>query len=80
MKPVPPCRRCEERTMGCHASCERYREYKEEVAAYNVKVNAARDRETQATRFMVEQDKRVRIATQVRYLNRKNNGLKEVKE
>ena len=66
--------------MGCHASCARYREYKDEVAAYNVKVNAARDRETQVTRFMVEQDKRVRIATQVRYLNRKDNELREVKE
>lgn len=66
--------------MGCHASCERYRAYKGDVEAYNVKVNAARDRETQVTRFLVEQDKRVRIATQVRYLNRKNNELREVKE
>ena len=26
-RPVPPCKGCEDRTVGCHSVCERYQEY-----------------------------------------------------
>lgn len=35
-KPEAPCRDCEDRTLGCHATCKRYESYvdsKEEYAA-----------------------------------------------
>ena len=29
----PPCKGCEDRAVGCHGSCERYKQYKAELAA-----------------------------------------------
>lgn len=30
---TPPCKGCEDRAVGCHGSCERYKQYKAELAA-----------------------------------------------
>lgn len=30
---TPPCKGCEDRAVGCHSSCERYKQYKAELAA-----------------------------------------------
>lgn len=27
----PPCKNCADRTVGCHAGCERYREFRAEI-------------------------------------------------
>lgn len=29
----PPCKGCEDRAVGCHGNCERYKQYKAELAA-----------------------------------------------
>ena len=29
----PPCKGCEDRAVGCHGACERYKQYKTELAA-----------------------------------------------
>ena len=29
----PPCKGCEDRAVGCHGKCERYEQYKAELAA-----------------------------------------------
>ena len=29
----PPCKGCEDRAVGCHSGCERYKQYKAELAA-----------------------------------------------
>ena len=28
-KPMPPCKDCRDRQVGCHAACEKYREFTE---------------------------------------------------
>ena len=28
MKPKAPCKGCEERALGCHSTCERYKEFR----------------------------------------------------
>ena len=55
-RPESPCLDCEDRREGCHAVCERYKDYTEELAEYNAEVKANRLREyvgsiTDRTRF-----------------------------
>ena len=38
-----PCRNCTDRTVGCHCSCERYIEWKNNIA--KVKNNIAKERD-----------------------------------
>ena len=37
-KPQGPCRGCEDRAEGCHAKCERYETFREELREYQRKV------------------------------------------
>ena len=32
MKPMPPCKDCEDRELGCHSTCEKYIEFTKEKA------------------------------------------------
>lgn len=41
-KPDGPCHECEEREIGCHASCERYADYQKKMLEFNHTVNDAR--------------------------------------
>lgn len=34
-KPLPPCKGCEARQLGCHASCEAYKAYRAALDAFN---------------------------------------------
>ena len=34
-RPVPPCKECETREVGCHITCERYRHYMKKRQDYN---------------------------------------------
>ncbi|MBR0302674.1 MAG: hypothetical protein IJQ80_02380 [Clostridia bacterium] len=51
MKPQSPCRGCEEREGGCHATCERYAEYRESFEKWRDTVNEERQKEVQADIF-----------------------------
>ena len=39
---MPPCKGCEERSLGCHGKCERYKIWKKELDEKNQKVLKAR--------------------------------------
>lgn len=41
-RPEGPCRRCTDRTAGCHATCERYHEFREELMEFSRTVYEAR--------------------------------------
>lgn len=34
-RPVPPCKECETREVGCHATCIRYKHYEKKRKEYN---------------------------------------------
>lgn len=36
--PAAPCRNCDTRSARCHGSCEKYKAYKDEVAAYKATI------------------------------------------
>lgn len=31
MRPMPPCKDCEDRELGCHSKCKKYQEYTEKM-------------------------------------------------
>lgn len=35
IKPIPPCRDCEERYGGCHGKCDGYKTFRKELDEYN---------------------------------------------
>lgn len=41
-KPEGPCKGCEERTPGCHGTCEKYTKYKERLEEYKTILRATR--------------------------------------
>ena len=42
-KPKATCRGCHDRTVGCHADCEKYQEYHEALMKYNAMIREAKD-------------------------------------
>lgn len=45
MKPQSPCLDCDARTEGCHALCQKYKEYKAALDVWNHKVKGAKLKE-----------------------------------
>ena len=43
MKPVAPCRGCEERYLGCHDQCKRYAAYKKAAEEWVAKVRESKE-------------------------------------
>lgn len=41
-EPQGPCKDCEDRAPGCHGYCEKYKEYRQELAEYKTKMSRAR--------------------------------------
>lgn len=43
-KPIVPCKGCEEREVGCHGICEKYKLFQKENAAYTKEAKEERER------------------------------------
>lgn len=43
MKLKPPCYKCEERKLGCHGSCDKYKEYRDMKDKQNNEVNKIKE-------------------------------------
>lgn len=41
-EPQGPCKDCRDRAPGCHGQCEKYKEYRQELAEYKTKMSRAR--------------------------------------
>lgn len=44
-KPVPPCKDCEERQLGCHDICPKYQAFKREKFMYNLQLAKIKDKD-----------------------------------
>lgn len=53
-----PCLNCKDRERLCHASCERYKAYKEALVKRNCEIKRQRAKESMITEFIVENTKR----------------------
>ena len=62
----PPCYKCEDRTQNCHAACERYKAYKEQVAEQNAVINAIKEKESAADEYTLSNKKRLRKRLNIR--------------
>lgn len=40
MKPQAPCKDCDERYLGCHDRCEKYKEFSDKVLEWNKQLNS----------------------------------------
>lgn len=49
---VPPCKDCADRVLGCHAGCEKYHAFREEVNAFNREQHRQHRRFVQANQTM----------------------------
>lgn len=58
------CRDCEERHVGCHSSCEKYRQAKEEFERYKENVTKKKDEILVGYRYKVEKIKRERTKSE----------------
>lgn len=47
MRPKTPCRECDDRQVGCHINCEKYKEFKDELE----KISKAKTKYKQTTYF-----------------------------
>lgn len=83
----PPCRYCEARCLGCHSTCEKYKEYDEErkeIRKERMKeiqldesetfriVNAERNRKSAYQRHMKKRDEN---AFALRMMQEENGGM-----
>ena len=44
-KPIAPCFKCEDRVLGCHSTCERYKAYTGDVGAWREQRGEMRTKE-----------------------------------
>ena len=58
--PEGACRGCQRRTAECHASCEDYKRYKAELAAFNAELKAAKQPEQTANGYAIARHKRMK--------------------
>lgn len=42
----PPCKGCNDRNMGCHSTCKKYLDWKNEVDALNKEINKQNKKQT----------------------------------
>lgn len=55
-----PCRDCKERVLGCHATCQKYIDWKKEVDEYNAKMYADKKARYIPEEFLYRRSKRER--------------------
>lgn len=55
-KPVPPCCNCCERSLGCHAECDRYKEYEKDAEDYRKRMSHARNKDWGEYRYESEEN------------------------
>lgn len=55
-EPQGPCKGCGDRTAECHGECTKYKEYRERLKEYRVKVHRARMADVMRTRPWLNKD------------------------
>ena len=64
--PVGPCKDCEERHLGCHSDCERYKAYREEWERITAEIWKAKKAEALTEGYVITMKRKIARQTGVK--------------
>ena len=77
VKPNSPCKACEKRSAGCHATCDEYGAYKADLSAWRCAIIDAKAKEADVNGVLIKGAKNVnKYGVNVKKFNR-NGGVKQ---
>lgn len=58
-KSVPPCGGCDDRTIGCHSNCDKYKIYRDSLDKFNSVCREAKNVNNNIDRYSVDTNRRM---------------------